>query len=230
MTSRRAHTVLDLKPGAELELTVSPSGRSRRNLPLLFSAAVHIAAVVALVWRPAIFVKPLLVAHGEGGTATPVSVTLYLPQSLQTEARNQPSLLSIPVPVHSTQKSKLRKRSNALEKDAPNESAEAGSEQGSSLDGSSEGDEVVPAIPLPGSFAEPKVSRWELPGGLQGDVIVEITISDQGTVVDEKLLQGMGHGIDEKVIAALRDWRFQPATRNGIAIPSKHDVHFHFPS
>jgi len=64
----------------------------------------------------------------------------------------------------------------------------------------------------------------------RGDVIVEITIDAQGSVVEERLLQGLGHGVDERVIAVLRDWRFRPATRNGVAIPSKHDVHFHFPS
>jgi periplasmic protein TonB len=185
--------------------------------------------VVVLCWRPAIFVKPQLMARGEGGAATPMSTTLlYLPQDL-SEAP-QRSLLSLPVPIPKTQKTKLRKRSNVLERDTRADSGEAGSREGSALDGPVEGEEVLPAIPLPGSFADPKVSRWELPGGMQGDVIVEITIDDQGMVVNERLLQGMGHGIDEKVIAALRDWRFRPATRNGIAIPSKHDVHFHFPS
>jgi protein TonB len=61
-------------------------------------------------------------------------------------------------------------------------------------------------------------------------VIVEVTIDAQGAVVEEKLLQGLGPGVDERVISALRDWRFRPATRNGVAISSKHDVHFHFPS
>jgi protein TonB len=79
-------------------------------------------------------------------------------------------------------------------------------------------------------FADPRIARWELPNGLQGDVIVEVTIDERGTVIDQKLLQGLGHGIDERVIAAVRDWRFSPATRNGVPVPSKHDVHFHFPS
>lgn len=220
--------MLDLNPSVPSALAASPPGQRRRGLALLFSAALHGAALVALWWRPAIFVKPQLIAHGEGGAATPIANTLYLPQDL-TEAP-QRSLLSLPAPVRKAQKTRLQKRSNALEKDTQANSAEAGSREGSAFDGPAEGEEIMPAIPLPGSFADPKVSRWELPGGLQGDVIVEITIDDQGAVVQERLLQGMGHGIDEKVIAALRDWRFRPATRNGIAIPSKHDVHFHFPS
>lgn len=202
----------------------------KRAFALMVSAMAHGAILFFLCWRPAVFVKPQLIAHGQGGAATPVSVTLYLPRNLQTAAPDQASLLSVAVPVRKAQKTKLRKRSNALESNKPAELVEAGSREGSAFDGPAEGEEVMPAIPLPGSFADPKVYRWELPAGLQGDVIVEITIDSQGTVVEERLLQGLGHGIDEKVIAALRDWRFRPATRNGIAIPSKHDVHFHFPS
>jgi hypothetical protein len=48
-------------------------------------------------------------------------------------------------------------------------------------------------------------------------------------VVQTKILQAIGYGIDQKVVAALQEWRFRPATRNGVAIPSKHDVHYHFP-
>jgi protein TonB len=200
-----------------------------RSLALSVSVAFHGVALILLFWRPAIFVKPQLIAHGEGGAATPASVTLYFSKGAQVTPV-QAALLSLPAPVQRPPKTLLRKRSNVLESEKRSNLAEAGSREGSALDGPAEGDEVMPAIPLPGSFADPRVSRWELPAGLQGDVIVEITINDQGLVVEEKLLQGMGHGIDEKVIAALRDWRFRPATRNGIAIPSKHDVHFHFPS
>jgi TonB family protein len=96
------------------------------------------------------------------------------------------------------------------------------------MEGPSFGDEVKPALPI--DFQEPTIHRSELPIGLQGDVVVEITIDEQGKVVQERLLQGLGYGIDEKVIAAVHDWTFRPATRNGVAIPSKHDVHFHFPS
>ncbi|SRR5260370_14018280 len=221
--------MLEPNPEAQPAVTVSQPGEGRRGLALLVSALVHGAALVALCWRPAIFVKPQLIAHGEGGAATPVSLPLYVPQHAET-ALVQPSLLSLPAPATKAQKTKLRKRSNDLESHKPAESVEAGARQGSAFDGPAEGDEVKPALPLPGSFADPVVSRWELPSGLQGDVIVEITIDSEGNVVEERLLQGMGHGIDDKVIAALRDWRFRPATRNGVAIPSKHDVHFHFPS
>jgi protein TonB len=141
----------------------------------------------------------------------------------------KPPLLSLPASAQKKKRTKLSKRTNVLEEaEKPSNPAEAGSEQGSAYDGLSGGDEVKPALPV--AFQDLRISRSELPSGLQGDVIVEITIDAQGIVVAERLLQGLGHGVDERVIAVLRDWRYHPATRNGVPIPSKYDVHFHFPS
>jgi protein TonB len=183
--------------------------------------------LVLLIWRPAVFVTPQLVAHGEGGNATPVVTPLYLPQHMGKSAPVETSKVSIPAPVPQAAK---QHRSNVLENDRTDDAAEAGSREGSSFAGASEGDQIFPAIPIPATFVDPTVSRWELPAGLEGDVIVEITIDEQGIVVAVKLVQGIGHGIDEKVIAALRDRRYRPATRNGVPILSKQDVLRHFPS
>ena len=192
------------------------------------SSGIHLVILLAIAWpsKP-IFVKPNLLARGAGGTATLNVTPLYVPQDLQTQAEVRQSRLSLP--AVRAQKSKVsHKRHNVLEAEKAKDQVEIGSKQGSAMDGPSFGDEVKPALPM--DFQEPTIHRSELPVGLQGDVVVEITIDDQGKVVQERLLQGLGHGIDEKVIAAVHDWHFRPATRNGVAIPSKHDVHFHFPS
>lgn len=213
-------------------MAVNPDGDRRgRSLSLTISAVIHGAVLVILCWQPAaIFVKPLLLARGQGGNATPASVMLYTPRDLESARPAQPSLLSLPVPARQEQQAnvRLKKRSNQLDSGKPPDSSEAGSRQGSSFDGPAEGDEIRQGFAV--SFEPPHVARWELPEGREGDVIVELTIDAHGNVVNEKLLQGLGHGIDEKVIARLRDWRFRPATRNGVAIPFKYDARFHFPS
>jgi protein TonB len=156
-------------------------------------------------------------------------VQLYFPQDTAAAAAPLATTVSFPVVPHKQiAKSKPRKRLNALSQDEQKESAEAGSHFGTSLDGSTEGEEIKPGFAI--SFTDPRVSRWELPSGVQGEVIVELTIDAEGNVLEERLLQGLGHGVDEKIMATLRDWRFRPATRNGIAIPFKYDAHFHFPS
>jgi periplasmic protein TonB len=207
-----------------------PARRRRWSLSASISLAIHLLVVMALFWSAApIFVKPIVVAHGEGGSATPVSVVLYVPNDLQLATAIKPPLLALPSSAQKKpQKTKIRKRTNVLEADKTTNPAEAGSEQGSAYDGLTSGDEVKPA--LPATFQDLKIPRSDLPSGVQGDVIVEITIDAQGVVADEKLLQGLGHGVDERVLAVLHDWRFRPATRNGVAISSKYDVHFHFPS
>ncbi len=42
------------------------------------------------------------------------------------------------------------------------------------------------------------------------------------------VLQSLGPEIDEKCLAALDNWHFQPATHNGVPIPSKQDAIFPF--
>jgi TonB family protein len=216
---------------ADVSAKPASSGSGRRNLSLAISSILHGVLLVILVWRPGpLFVKPNLLAKGQGGTATPASMPLYIPQDLATAGPHQPSLLSLPVPARQARntKSRLQKRSNVLERDQSPDDREAGSRLGTSFDGPTEGEEVKQGFAI--SFVPPHVSRWELPGGREGDVIVELTIDAQGNVAEERLLQGLAPGIDERVLAAVRDWRFRPATRNGVAIPFKYDARFHFPS
>jgi len=105
-----------------------------------------------------------------------------------------------------------------------NPSPPAGTPYGSQ--GSAFGDEVRPALPI--NAYEPVVDPNELPGHVEGSIVVEITIDDRGNIVQKTVLQSLGAAIDNKVLAALENWHFRPATRNGVAIPSKQDVYYHF--
>ena len=61
-------------------------------------------------------------------------------------------------------------------------------------------------------------------------MVVEVTIDENGNVAETKILESLGYGLEDKVLEALRSWHFTPATVNGVAIASRQDVHFHFPS
>jgi TonB family protein len=101
----------------------------------------------------------------------------------------------------------------------------AGSQYGSLYNGSF-GHEVRPALPV--ESVEPTVSPADLVGGIEGSVVVEITIDDKGNIVEKTVVQSLRPAIDAKVLAALENWHFLPATRDGVAIPSKQDVYYHF--
>lgn len=53
---------------------------------------------------------------------------------------------------------------------------------------------------------------------LEGEVVLEIVVRRDGSVSDVRLLNGLGAGLNERAIAAVRQWRFAPATRLGQAV------------
>jgi periplasmic protein TonB len=54
--------------------------------------------------------------------------------------------------------------------------------------------------------------------GISGDVVLEIVIRADGTVGDVRVMQGLGAGLDQRAVAAVRQWRFAPARRKGVAV------------
>lgn len=53
---------------------------------------------------------------------------------------------------------------------------------------------------------------------VEGEVVLEIVVRRDGSVGDVKLLNGLPRGLNERAIAAVRQWRFAPATRLGQAV------------
>lgn len=103
--------------------------------------------------------------------------------------------------------------------------APAGLSYGTLAGGPIFGDEIRPALPV--TTADPVVYPWERPTS-EGKVVIEITIDERGEIIRKIVLQSMGAAIDNKCLAALDNWRFQPATHNGTPIASKQDAIFPF--
>ena len=211
------------------------SGRQRWNRALLASFAVHCLLLFLLSHRgAAIFVSPSDVDLGIKGSSGSISI-VYLapvgPEKTQPPPNEQrPELRAALTPKPNPRKSdtKIRQTDQATRNDAPEQTARGGSAYGRVPGSPLTGDEVVSA--LPEVFPDPPVSRSDIPAGVQGDVIVEVTIDAQGNVVQTKLLQGIGYGIEQKVLSVLPRWHFRPASKDGVTIASQHIVYFHYPS
>jgi len=102
----------------------------------------------------------------------------------------------------------------------------AGSAYGTVLEGPLSGYEIRPALPV--FSPDPAVNNSDL-AGAEGDVIVEVTIDAQGTIIEKKIVQSLSPSVDAKVLAAIANWHFRPATRNGVSVPSKQDIYYHYP-
>ena len=195
----------------------------------LVSLAVHVVVLLAVCYRPvAIFVKPSLSTRGDRGTATVLYLAPKAAQQALVATRPEKVRLHFPTPAPPKPNSDRTTQKNTQPQNAEDHvaTAPAGSTFGSELQSDMTGIEVRPAIPM----IFPDLPRSEVPAGVQGDVIVEITIDSQGMVIETKVLKTIGYGLEEKVVAILRNWKFRPATRDGTPIPSKQDVRIHFPS
>jgi len=207
------------------------SGRGRWNLAFAGSLATHGLVLMVLCLRPApIFIKPTMIAHGDRGASPLLYFAAHGDQEVLVakQAKPRPAQLTVPVPVNRQFNAKVTSQKDAAPQNAEMVSATtSGSPHSSDLSGFTVGPDVRPAIEI--SLVDPPVSRADIPPGVEGDVVVEVTIDEHGNVIGAKLLKGLGHGIDEKCMATvLNNWHYHPATKDGVPIPSKYDARWHF--
>ncbi len=94
--------------------------------------------------------------------------------------------------------------------------------------GGQSGGGTAVAPPLPADVTTPPVlvgiSRPTYPSvarqlHLQGEVVMRLSVDENGRVTAVELVRGVGRGgLDEAALAAARSARFRPATRNGVAV------------
>jgi TonB family protein len=212
---------------------LTPTNRKRWGLALLISFAAHLVVLLVLTHRSApVFIMPSDVALGTPGSSGSVIYLAPVGRESAVATPAKPKLkLNASVPKVPPPPPAPAPRDNPNSSDSSNLEATArgGSLYGARIPGAPlTGHEIVPALPQ--VFPDPAVSRADLPPGVQGDVIVEVTIDEQGNVIETKLIRGIGYGIEDRVLATLRQWHFRPASKDGVTIASQHIVTFHYPS
>jgi len=89
----------------------------------------------------------------------------------------------------------------------------------------------MPGRPLPmvDQYTTPPLYSDEARSqGIEGKVIVEVTVTPDGKAMALQVVRGLGHGLDQNALLAVRDWHFVPATLNGRSIQgtTRVDVEF----
>jgi TonB family protein len=63
---------------------------------------------------------------------------------------------------------------------------------------------------------------------MSGTVGVEITVTEQGEVQNPRIVESAGEVLDQAVLAAVRNWRYTPAEKNGVKVKVRLRVRQHF--
>jgi TonB family protein len=63
---------------------------------------------------------------------------------------------------------------------------------------------------------------------ISGNVVLEAVIDKTGIVRDVKVVKGLPFGLSESAMDALRQWKFQPATKEGEPVEVKCNMTFAF--
>jgi TonB family protein len=93
-----------------------------------------------------------------------------------------------------------------------------------------------PVLHIGGDVRKPKVlhiadaiySKDGLKNKISGNVEVYLVIDKSGNPIHLRIVRGLGYGLDEQALQAVRQYRFQPATRDGepVSVDMYVDVKF----
>lgn len=217
------------------------SSRSGRGISFPLSVALHVlgigGAIGASVWYvedspeppvPVIFYSPRLSPPPVGTTARAGSVPRRM------ERRADPALPTLAVLRTVPERAQGKEGGSPENPDVSGEDAGPGDPgavpggTGDDEDGQAgqDRDADIP-IPIGGdvrppqlvSRTEPEYPEVERRGRKEGTVIIEATITADGTVRDVRLLKSADTILDEAAKRAVLQWRYRPATLNGRAVP-----------
>src|SRR5215467_9677081 len=175
---------------------VQPAGRWFRNYRLIaVSVLVHLGLLVGILLHRA-RVEELVaseLAYGNGEHSyrvvyvAPGDEPVSPPDnSLGLSAKVAPRRQRVPTP-----KNREKPQPVSADAEVASQQSRAGSPLGTLIEGPIVGHEVHVAYPV--VFPDPAIARSQLPAGLQGDVVVEVTIDAQGNVIETRIVQAIGH-------------------------------------
>jgi TonB family protein len=82
--------------------------------------------------------------------------------------------------------------------------------------------------PQPVRRVDARYSPQALSAHIQGTVVLEIVVDASGSPRDIAVISPVGFGLDEEAQRAVGQWKFKPATRDGVPVPVYTDVEVDF--
>ena len=77
----------------------------------------------------------------------------------------------------------------------------------------------------------PTISAAQVPPHFQQFVVIEVTIDAEGRVADARIVTGIvDPPIQQTLLSAIREFKYTPATRDGVPIPSQLDIVIRIPN
>ena len=67
----------------------------------------------------------------------------------------------------------------------------------------------------------PKIARM---AGMEGRIIIQFIVDEEGNVVDPRVVRGLGAGMDEEAVRALKTATFKPGMKDGKVVPVKLSI------
>lgn len=82
--------------------------------------------------------------------------------------------------------------------------------------------------PRPVFHPEPEYSEDARKKAVSGTVLLKMIVTSEGEVSNVTVAKSLGNGLDEKAIEAVKQWKFQPATKDGQPVPVLISVEVEF--
>ena len=190
---------------------------SRRPTTLLASAIFHVAVLVLVV-------AGLLHAHQEPipyRHAARKLTRIYLSQGSRTISSLKSAMVGAKT-LQPARKPTLHPRPRKTPPAAPSvdQVGSKGSETGQGT-----GDITIALLSY---FPPPHPDLSSLAHGTKGDVILDVLINQSGLIDQLTLVHGIDAAIDQEVISVVKQWRFTPATKDGVSVASEQELRFHY--
>ena len=75
---------------------------------------------------------------------------------------------------------------------------------------------------------DPQYTEEARRAGVEGNVVLHVSVGKDGKPTDVKVIRGVGFGVDEKAVEAVSNWQFHPATKNGEPIEVQAQIEVNF--